>query len=153
MTIRMAAIRSIAPMLSIKSFEPTLSMPLYSVLLDPLDSSSCTTSVHVWSSSSWHYSSDSEPVKTDLTILLNYFCGMNSSRARFRRALKMMRVEGGNEISHIYIKMRNCKRFIMFHRYLSPMARKIWRMSIPRERPAIESPTSFPSFSSFASSA
>ena len=53
----------------------------------------------------------------------------------------MMRVVGGKLITHICMKIRNWSRFMMFHRYLSPIAKKICKIIRPIVAPAIDEAT------------
>ena len=58
----------------------------------------------------------------------------------------------GSEINHIYMKIRNWSKFIMFHRYFRPIARKIWSASRQTESTLIDEATLSPSFSNSSSS-
>ena len=49
---------------------------------------------------------------------------MNSRRARLLSSPRTTFVVCGSEINHIYMKIRNWSKFIMFHRYFKPIARK-----------------------------
>ena len=50
--------------------------------------------------------------------------GKNSYRARQRSYFRQTPVVAGRLMFHICMKIRNCIKFMMFHRYFSPNARK-----------------------------
>ncbi len=68
--------------------------------------------------------------------------GINSSKAKLLSYSSMIRVSGGSVMVHICMNIKNYSRFMMFQRYLRPMARKTWRIIKPIEKPAIVDSTS-----------
>lgn len=121
------AMRSIAPILSMRLFEPTLSIPFSYMTEHPSDL------IEVYS-----LLSSSPFSKTFLSASLKKAVGMNSKKAKLFSSLRMIRLKSGSLICHICMKMRNWRRFMRFHRYFKPIARNRFSIKRPTETPDIK---------------
>ena len=105
-------IRRNIPILSMRLFEPTRSMPSS---CSPTLSSTCLKSPLSFSS----------PISSFNISQISSF-GMKSIKASDFSSFRKVRVMGGNEIFQIRIQIKNWSRFMMFQRYLRPNEEMIY---------------------------
>ena len=132
------AISSIAPMFSIRSLEPTRPMSVSSspMLFSPSVLRLLKSQALIWQASS-STSSLFKP-KRLLKADLKNSVGMNSPRAKTLSYFKTTLVVAGSMINQVCIKMRNWSKFIIFHRYLRPIARNNCKTMMTIEKVDIE---------------